>query len=182
MAQPVATLFGQRWCRRGVRPWHPAKLAQLIGGAAVRLALPGAVITIPGHGAIDCKPAAALDKAQPYDAAPGSGFAHSAVITFHRGGTAMAVTDLNERATTLSNEPWQHSEGAVARGIEQQTAKLPSDTFLWIAVAAMTGSAMLQMSGRKHESLFVGQWVPTFLLFGIYNKLVKIAGSDRVHA
>ena len=94
----------------------------------------------------------------------------------------MAVTDLNERATTLSNEPWQHSEGAVARGIEQQTAKLPSDTFLWIAVAAMTGSAMLQMSGRKHESLFVGQWVPTFLLFGIYNKLVKIGGSDRVHA
>jgi hypothetical protein len=94
----------------------------------------------------------------------------------------MAVSEMNERASARAGEPWQHSEGAVARGIEQQTAKLPSDTFLWIAVAAMTGSAMLQISGRKPESLFVGQWVAPFLLFGIYNKLVKIAGSDRVHA
>jgi hypothetical protein len=46
----------------------------------------------------------------------------------------------------------------------------------------MSGAAILQMTGRKHGSLFVGQWVAPFLLFGIYNKLVKIAGSDRVHA
>ena len=94
----------------------------------------------------------------------------------------MAVTEMTDRTTSLTSEPRQHSEGAVARGIEQQTAKLPSDTFLWIAVAAMAGSAMLQMSGRKPESLFVGQWVPTFLIFGLYNKIVKVAGSDRVHA
>lgn len=94
----------------------------------------------------------------------------------------MAITEMNERASTRPSEPWQHSEGAIARGIEQETAKLPSDTFLWAAIAAMGGSAILQMAGRKPESLFVGQWVAPFLLFGIYNKLVKIAGSDRVHA
>jgi hypothetical protein len=94
----------------------------------------------------------------------------------------MAITEMNERASELQNEPWQHSEGAIARSIEQQTAKLPSDTFLWAAIAAMSGAAILQMTGRKHGSLFVGQWVAPFLLFGIYNKLVKIAGSDRVHA
>jgi hypothetical protein len=94
----------------------------------------------------------------------------------------MPITDVNERTAPMQNEPWQHSEGRVARTIEQQTAKLPSDTFLWAAIAAMSGSAMLQLSGRRHESLFVGQWVAPFLLFGIYNKLVKIAGSDRVHA
>lgn len=93
----------------------------------------------------------------------------------------MAITEMNER-TNLKDEAWQHSEGAVARGIEQQTAKLPSDTFLWAAVAAMGGAAILQLSGRRHASLFVGQWVAPFLLFGVYNKLVKIAGSDRVHA
>jgi hypothetical protein len=92
----------------------------------------------------------------------------------------MAISEVSERAS--ATEAWQHSEGRVARGIEQQTAKLPSDTFLWVAVAAMSGSAILQMSGRRHDSLFVGQWVAPFLLFGIYNKLVKIAGSDRVHA
>ena len=72
-----------------------------------------------------------------------------------------------------------HAEGRVARSIEEQTAKLPSDTFLWLAVGAMATSATLQMMGNKHASLFVGQWAPSFLLFGIYNKLVKQLGSDR---
>jgi hypothetical protein len=66
----------------------------------------------------------------------------------------------------------------VARAIEQQTAKLPSDLFLWAAGASIAASLMLQYSGRQHESLFVGQWVPTFLILGLYNKLVKVAGSD----
>jgi hypothetical protein len=72
-----------------------------------------------------------------------------------------------------------HSEGRVAKAIEDQTAKLPSDTFLWMAVGAMTASATLQMLGNKHVSLFVGQWAPTFLIFGLYNKMVKQLGSDR---
>jgi hypothetical protein len=72
-----------------------------------------------------------------------------------------------------------HSEGRVAKAIEDQTAKLPSDTFLWMAVGAMTASATLQILGNKHVSLFVGQWAPTFLILGIYNKLVKQLGSDR---
>ena len=76
----------------------------------------------------------------------------------------------------------QHSEGALARTIEEQTAKLPSDVFLWASLSAIAVAAGLQWNGRRAESLFVGQWVAPFLLFGIYNKLVKIAGSDRVHA
>lgn len=72
-----------------------------------------------------------------------------------------------------------HSEGRIAKTIEDQTAKLPSDTFLWMAVGAMTVSASLQMMGNRHASLFVGQWAPTFLIFGLYNKLVKQLGSDR---
>jgi hypothetical protein len=27
---------------------------------------------------------------------------------------------------------------------------------------------------------FVGLWVPSLLLLGLYNKIVKVAGSDRV--
>ena len=73
----------------------------------------------------------------------------------------------------------EHTEGRVARSIEEQTAKLPSDVFLWMAVGAMTASAALQAMGNRHVSLFVGQWAPTFLIFGLYNKLVKQLGSDR---
>lgn len=72
-----------------------------------------------------------------------------------------------------------HSEGTVARTIEQQTAKLPSDAFLWAALGAMGASAVLQVMGKKNVSLFVGDWVAPLLLFGVYNKIVKTQGSDR---
>jgi hypothetical protein len=70
------------------------------------------------------------------------------------------------------------SEGVVARTIEEQTAKLPSDTFLWIAGGSIATSLTLKLMGRDHEALFVGQWAPTFLILGLYNKLVKVMGSD----
>ena len=73
----------------------------------------------------------------------------------------------------------RHREGRVAKKIEEQTAKLPSDTFLWAAVAAMGVSLTLKMIGKKHTALFIGQWVAPFLLFGIYNKIVKTEGHDK---
>ena len=76
-------------------------------------------------------------------------------------------------------EAQEHSEGPLARTIEEQTAKLPSDTFLWLALGSMAISATMQLSGKRHGSVFVGQWAPTFLIFGLYNKMVKQLGSDR---
>ena len=74
----------------------------------------------------------------------------------------------------------EHTEGQVARAIEDQTAKLPSDTFLWAAIGSMVVSASLQFMGNEKTSLFVGQWAPTFLILGLYNKLVKQLGSDHM--
>jgi hypothetical protein len=81
--------------------------------------------------------------------------------------------------TKNTQEAEEHSEGTVAKTIEQQTAKLPSDLFLWAAVGAIGVSAFLEFSGNEEKSRFVGQWVAPFLLLGLYNKLVKVAGSDR---
>lgn len=93
----------------------------------------------------------------------------------------MTMTMTDARPLSQSDEPAAHSEGEMARQIEEHTAKLPSDTWLWAALASMGVSLGLQMSGRKHESTFVGQWAAPFLLLGVYNKLVKQLGSDRVH-
>jgi hypothetical protein len=82
-------------------------------------------------------------------------------------------------STQMSGQ--QHAEGTVARAIEQQTAKLPSDLFLWAAVGSIGASAIFQLMGKKHASLFVGDWVAPLLLFGVYNKIVKVQGSDRHH-
>jgi hypothetical protein len=81
--------------------------------------------------------------------------------------------------TASQSDESQHTEGQLARQIEQHTAKLPSDTFLWAAVGSIAASAAMQAMGQKHGSLFVGQWAPVFLMLGIYNKLVKQLGSDR---
>jgi hypothetical protein len=79
------------------------------------------------------------------------------------------------------NNPTEHREGPVARGIEEQTAKLPSDAFLWAAGASIAISLILKTLDRHPEALFVGQWAPTILILGVYNKLVKQHGSDRIH-
>ncbi|MFN2500583.1 MAG: hypothetical protein ABR530_01055 [Pyrinomonadaceae bacterium] len=99
------------------------------------------------------------------------------------GGTTGSGLGSNIGSALGTNqpEPQRHSEGVIARTIEEQTAKLPSDTFLWAAVGAMAASAIFEFSGAKDKSRFVGQWVAPFLLFGVYNKLVKTQGSDRVH-
>ena len=80
---------------------------------------------------------------------------------------------------SLYNEAGE--EGPVAKGIEKQTSKIPSDVFLWAAIGSMAGALTLKIAGRKHDALFVGQWAAPFLLLGLYNKLVKVAGHDRQH-
>ena len=37
------------------------------------------------------------------------------------------------------------------------------------------------VKGNPEKARFVGQWVSPFLLLGVYNKMVKLAGSDRVN-
>ena len=72
----------------------------------------------------------------------------------------------------------QHREGPIAKAIEKQTAKLPSDLFLWLALGSIAVSAGFKAFNKNNNSLFVGEWAPTFLLLGIYNKLVKLEGHS----
>ena len=73
----------------------------------------------------------------------------------------------------------QHREGPIAKAIESQTSKLPSDLFLWCAFGSMGVSLTLKLMGKKNEALFVGQWAAPFLLLGLYNKIVKLEGHDK---
>jgi hypothetical protein len=73
----------------------------------------------------------------------------------------------------------KQTEGPVARKIEAQTSRVPSDVFLWGALGSMAASLALAIARQGKAATFVGQWVPTLLLFGVYNKIVKVAGHDR---
>ena len=73
-------------------------------------------------------------------------------------------------------------EGRVARAIETQTARLPSDTFLWAGIASLAFAGYCQMREprfKRQTGLFIGQLAAPLLLMGLYNKIVKVAGSDR---
>ena len=48
----------------------------------------------------------------------------------------------------------EHTEGLVVRTIEQQTAKLPSDLFLWAAGGSIIGSLGLQCWGGRRRASF----------------------------
>jgi hypothetical protein len=69
-------------------------------------------------------------------------------------------------------------EGKIASFIEGQTSKLPSDLFLWASFTSMAASLTLKILKLNDTALFVGQWAPSFLSLGLYNKLVKVQGHD----
>jgi hypothetical protein len=79
----------------------------------------------------------------------------------------------------MPNRNPQHREGKTAKMLEEQTAKIPSDVYLWAAIGTMALSAGCFLAKQKHASIFFGQWAPSLLIIGLYNKLVKVEGHDR---
>ncbi|MEO6805256.1 MAG: hypothetical protein ABI286_11745 [Edaphobacter sp.] len=69
-------------------------------------------------------------------------------------------------------------EDQITASIEKCTAQVPSSVYLALALGSMAASLAFQASRKPHQALFVGQWAAPFLILGIYNKLVKIHGSD----
>ncbi len=63
---------------------------------------------------------------------------------------------------------WQ-SRGMIGK----QIAKIPRQFFFGAAGFSIGASLLLQLFGRKNESLFVGQWAPTFLVLGVYDELIR---------
>jgi hypothetical protein len=69
-------------------------------------------------------------------------------------------------------------EDQITASIEKFTAQIPSSIYLALALGSMAVSLGFQAARKQHQALFVGQWAAPFLILGIYNKLVKIHGSD----
>jgi hypothetical protein len=64
-------------------------------------------------------------------------------------------------------------EDRATESVEGQTAKIPSLAFMGLALGAMAASAALVLTGRKQLGNFVGQWAPSILVMGLYNKIAK---------
>ncbi len=53
------------------------------------------------------------------------------------------------------------------------TDNIPEETWYWAAVGSIGISALLKLANKDDWAIFVGQWPPTFLLFGLYHRLVR---------
>jgi hypothetical protein len=72
----------------------------------------------------------------------------------------------------------QPAEDSFTKQIEHYTANVPSSGYLGIALGAMALSLACQLAGQGKWGNFIAQWVPTWLIIGLYNKVVKLEGHD----
>lgn len=91
----------------------------------------------------------------------------------------METDPLNEVKKKADKINPKRKEGKVAKAIESQTARIPSDVFLWASAGIMATSLTLKLFKVNHLALFIGQWAAPLLLFGVYNKMVKQKGHDQ---
>lgn len=84
-----------------------------------------------------------------------------------------------EEQTQWGADGHSQTEDQFTKTIEKYTAAIPSSGYLAIAAAAMVTSLMFQVVGKGKWGNFIAQWVPTWLIIGLYNKVVKLEGHDR---
>lgn len=89
--------------------------------------------------------------------------------------TIKQMTDNGDARSQMSNQ----TEGTATKRIEKVTASFPSATWLVLGGGSILLSLSLKLMGRDSAATFVGQWAPTMLMLGLYNKIVKVMGSDR---
>lgn len=70
-------------------------------------------------------------------------------------------------------------EGSGTEQVEKITGRVPSLIYFGLAVGSMAASAALVLTGRKQLGNFIGQWAPSILVIGLYNKLVKEIALPR---
>ncbi len=60
-----------------------------------------------------------------------------------------------------------------SHAVEDTAARIPSDAFLVAAIASVGAALFCELTGRKHAATLIGHWAPTFLAFGLYNKISR---------
>jgi hypothetical protein len=66
-----------------------------------------------------------------------------------------------------------HSADDAQQQYFRVTDRVPEQAWYWAALGSIGIAALLKLLGRDTWAIFVGQWPPTFLLFGLYHKLLQ---------
>src|SRR3970040_1491548 len=82
----------------------------------------------------------------------------------HHDYRPVSTTSETEHEVEAWVEGRSRNEGKITSKIEKQTARVPSMTFLNLAVGSMVASAILYLMGRRESANFVGLLAPSFLV------------------
>jgi hypothetical protein len=72
------------------------------------------------------------------------------------------------------------NEGQFTKFIEDYTSSIPSSAYFGVALGAMAVSLIAETRGHGKWGNFIAQWVPTWLMIGVYNKIVKLQDHDQI--
>jgi len=53
------------------------------------------------------------------------------------------------------------------------TDSVPEEAWYWLALGSIGLSAVMKLQGKDNLAVFIGQWPPTFLLLGIFHRVLK---------
>jgi len=82
---------------------------------------------------------------------------------------------------TFLNDSGRSTLPISKKAIKRQPIRIPSSYFLAAAAGAVAVSlGIALMSEKKGWANFVGNWVPSLLLLGLYDKIVKNQVSDKI--
>ena len=84
-----------------------------------------------------------------------------------------------ERYQTAQMENTREDTVTMTRRLRNIKRRYPSPRVLELAGIAMRVSSLCQIVGRRKWRNFIAQWVPTRLILGLYDKVVKVAGHDQ---
>lgn len=92
-------------------------------------------------------------------------------------GTDSTSERLGQTVRDATNNPAQTARN-ISAPLERNLAQEPANStvrslLLMAAGASIIGSLVMQIQGRKHEALFVGQWAPTLLTAALWYQVVK---------
>lgn len=85
---------------------------------------------------------------------------------------------------TISSESLRNKtgkeDGKLTKAIDNQITKIPTSFFILLAGGVVALSLGLAVNEKKKSwASYVGQWVPTLLLLGIYDKIVKTQQTSK---
>lgn len=86
-------------------------------------------------------------------------------------GGSSSIGRGTEGGSTMSN---------IQESIEHYATDFRSENYFTFAIASMAVSALLQVTGRKDDAMFIGQWAPSLLALAIYHE-VKRGREPTVH-